>query len=368
LYSLAFVSNAAHAAVQYTVIDLGTIGGPTSFGGAINNYGEVTGDSSPTGSGLDHAFLWTPTSPNATTGTIHDLGGALSHGFGINAGGQVTGNTNDRAFRWTPTVLNGGTGTMNDVGTPSGMIAQGEGINDNGVVVGVYITDNGGHAFLQDSTTHDLETLGGASSVAYGINSISHVVGTSDTLANQSGQSFEHAFLYDSSMHDLGTLGGNLSTAAGINSSGQVVGSSQTSSNTILHAFLWTPNAPNGATGTMQDLGSLGGFSNGNSVNASGEVVGSYQPTGSNNTDAFVYTAGTGMIDLNTLIDPLSGWQLRNGGGVNDLGQITGWGVIGGNQHAFLLTPVPEPTTFALEALVGIAALTLRRSWFARTG
>lgn len=48
------------------------------------------------------------------------------------------------------------------------------------------------------------------------------------------------------------------------------------------------------------------------------------------------------MVDLNTLIDPLSGWDLHLGMGINDAGQITGTGVLGGVDHAFLLTPVPE--------------------------
>ena len=57
------------------------------------------------------------------------------------------------------------------------------------------------------------------------------------------------------------------------------------------------------------------------------------------------------MVDLNTLIDPLSGWELSAATAINDAGQITGYGVIGGQNHAFLLTPVPEPTTLALLAL-----------------
>jgi hypothetical protein len=52
------------------------------------------------------------------------------------------------------------------------------------------------------------------------------------------------------------------------------------------------------------------------------------------------------MIDLNSLIDPLSGWELTGGYAINDAGQITGSGRIGGQSHAFLLTPVPEPSAW----------------------
>ena len=46
------------------------------------------------------------------------------------------------------------------------------------------------------------------------------------------------------------------------------------------------------------------------------------------------------MVDLNTLIDPLSGWELLDAADINDAGQITGQGLIGGQYHAYLLTPI----------------------------
>jgi PEP-CTERM motif len=44
-------------------------------------------------------------------------------------------------------------------------------------------------------------------------------------------------------------------------------------------------------------------------------------------------------VDLNTLIDPLSGWELLDAAEINVAGQITGQGLIGGEYHAFLLSP-----------------------------
>jgi hypothetical protein len=68
------------------------------------------------------------------------------------------------------------------------------------------------------------------------------------------------------------------------------------------------------------------------------------------------------MLDLNSLIDPGSGWLLIEAEGINDAGQITGFGLVGGQFSAFLLTPaVPEPSTFALvESGLLIAALAVR--------
>jgi probable HAF family extracellular repeat protein len=64
----------------------------------------------------------------------------------------------------------------------------------------------------------DLGTLGGADSIARGVNSPGQVVGEADI----SGSSAFHAFLYSGgTMHDLGTLGGALSQANAINDAGQ---------------------------------------------------------------------------------------------------------------------------------------------------
>ena len=53
------------------------------------------------------------------------------------------------------------------------------------------------------------------------------------------------------------------------------------------------------------------------------------------------------MVDLYVLIDPNLEWDLDEADGINDDGQITGQGFIGRQQHAFLLTPVPEPGSLA---------------------
>src|SRR5688500_6265601 len=85
-------------------------------------------------------------------------------------------------------------------------------------------------------TVADLGTLGGTSSIGWGINASGQVTGQSYTT----GDAETHAFLYDGAMHDLGTLGGTFSSGAGINDSGQVTGQSDG------HAFLWTPTTPGG--------------------------------------------------------------------------------------------------------------------------
>ena len=80
-----------------------------------------------------------------------------------------------------------------------------------------------------------------------------------------------------------------------------------------------------------------------------------------NQEHAFVYTHDTGMTDLNSLIDPSAGWELQYAFGINSSGEIVGNGLIGGQTHAFLLTPVPEPNSLEIAVLAGSLGLLMRR-------
>jgi hypothetical protein len=46
---------------------------------------------------------------------------------------------------------------------------------------------------------------------------------------------------------------------------------------------------------------------------------------------------------------------------INDAGRIAGYGSIGGQTHAFLLTPVPEPGALGLAGVAAVAGLLRRR-------
>jgi probable HAF family extracellular repeat protein len=117
----------------------------------------------------------------------------------------------------------------------------------------------------------------------------------------------------------------------------------------VLILTLALPSLALAASYTVTDLGTLGGTdSSGYGINVNGQVTGFAHTSGNAAQHAFLYDPSSGMVDLNALVDPLSGWVLSEGRAINDSGQITGYGSIDGVDHAFLLTPVPEPSTFVL--------------------
>jgi len=72
------------------------------------------------------------------------------------------------------------------------------------------------------------------------------------------------------------------------------------------------------------------------------------------------------MTDLNTVLNGTgAGWTLQGAQGGSDNGDyIVGYGLIGGVQHAFLLTSIPEPSACGMLVgglcLLGLGLVLLR--------
>jgi probable HAF family extracellular repeat protein len=244
-----------------------------------------------------------------------------------------------------------GPGGVKDLGSLGGANTIAAGLNSMGEVAGAAQTSSGDyHAFATSGgQLLDLGTLGGAASGATAINDSGQVVGSSAT-----GSGANHAFLFDGhKMLDIGTLGGTNSQATAINSSGLIVGSSATSSG-VTHAFLYS-------AGAMHDLGSLGDASYAYGINASGQIIGmAYVPnsTGGVLSHAF-FSSGGPLVDLNSLIPANSGWILESATGISTDGTIVGYGLFNGVRHGFVLTPVPVPVPSPEPASIAFFAVVL---------
>ncbi len=75
---------------------LGTLGGAVTVGNDVNARGQVTGYSETLTDATEHAFLWSPATPNGTTGSMSDLGAGIA--IDINNVEQVTGRTGRAGF------------------------------------------------------------------------------------------------------------------------------------------------------------------------------------------------------------------------------------------------------------------------------
>jgi probable HAF family extracellular repeat protein len=313
---------------RYNSFDVGTLGGPQSYGGTggagtkvLNNQGIATGSAD------------TPTSdPNAPNCFNPDC-------------------FVSRAYKWHKRRLV-------DLGVlPGGNSSTGVGINDRGWVVGASETGEidpftgfaALHAVLwKNGQIIDLGTLGGLESVAGAVNNRGQVVGFATNAVPDLFSGFGtqvRAFIWENGvMHDLGTLGGPdtppfLNTP--LNESGQVAGCSNTDSTPnpltgvpTTDAFFWP-----GADGAMIDLGGFGGtLGLGEvgpaSLNNRGQVTGSSYLEGDLTAHPFLWPGNDGkMMDLGTLggDNGFANW-------INDAGKVAGFADLPGSEihHAFL--------------------------------
>jgi len=345
---------------NYTVINLGTLGGTNSVGEGINNLGWVGGYADLAGNTNQHAVLWLP-------GLKIDLGtfgGPNSYSaFAPNELGQATGLAETSVpdpmgedycgygthlkclgFLWQ-------LGIKVPLPTLGGNNSEGYDINNSGQVVGDAET------VVQDSTCESPQVLqslpavwenrhvralptfeGDPDGYALANNDLGQVVGSS---GNCSTNPSAHALLWqDGKVINLGSLGGVMNNEPqDINNLGEVVGLSDLAGDTTAHAFLWR-------NGEMSDLGTLAGDvsdveSVADGINNHGQVVGCSCGGPNGNCGAFLWQNGT-MTDLNALIPADSPLYLLVPFGINDSGAIVGYAYQAstGDYPAFLAVPV----------------------------
>lgn len=334
-----------HAQTNFVLTDLGTLGGTASKAFGINSSGTVVGGSATSGNSPVYAFSY-----SGGTMTNLETTGTMSEGHAINSDGVIVGQRTNGGVTHAFSYSGGG---FTDLGTLNGVLSSNAAsINSSGVIVGSsQITGGANRAFsyTEGGGMINLGTMGGTGSLAWDINSSGQIVGQSQLSGGA-----VNAFLLNSgtltSGNSIGTLAGGTNSAAfAINDAGVIVGQSEFSGGGALqHAFRYN--------GSFTDLGTLGGNNSvARDINSSGFIVGSAQVSGGT-YHAFFYNGST-LYDLNDYVSGASGWVLTEAWAINDAGLIVGTGTFEGQTRAFVLTAVPEPSTYAV--LAGLAALGL---------
>jgi probable HAF family extracellular repeat protein len=227
------------------MVDLATVLGMTgnSHGYAINKSGLITGDY--TNGGALNAFV---TAPGGGFQNLGTLGGLTSSGFAINSSGQVAGVSSIDMQGTEVAFYTDGNHVMHSLGfLQGGSFSTAQGINDAGHVTGFGTTTGGFNQAFFWSGSGTLQTLGnlagGSSSLGLAINNGDVVVGEADVAGN-----VFHAFIWNAKdgMQDLNALAPiagwqQLTAALGVNDFGQITGYGITSSGET-HGFLLTPS------------------------------------------------------------------------------------------------------------------------------
>ena len=334
--TLAVPYAAAESPPQYQVLDLG-------FDAvAINNQGWVVGNDA------FGAVLWTP------AGGLEHIGPGIA--TGINNFGRVVGSDASTGWVWDPTF-----GFLE----PSGLTNP-KAINDLGQVAGSALTP-----YTDSNAAYLWDPLFGFTTIAglYPQN-ISGTGGVVPSALNNQGTVVGVGILAENvpiywtpGTEQAQLLYGPDHLYAGwaldVNNAGQIVGGSDcppgSSQPECNAAFFWSSFSERAqviADGVARGINDIGWV-----------VGGQSQPAQYTDAYSFLWSADFGLQNLNDLInptDPLLG-QVRfsTGTAINDMGSI-----IADNRYLLtVVTPVPEPETYAMWALgVLVVVVASRRS------
>ena len=340
----------------YSLTNFNTLGGfESSYSGGLNAQGDVVG------SGGDDS--WSAFVYSGGTLTVLPQEGTFDSANAINDNGTIVGN-----IGFVPSRYNSGSNTWVPLSSNPD-VTEVSAINNSGVSVGRIYTENGTQAvrYNADGSITNLGTLrtdGTGASCAVDINSSGQMVGSSDTDVDF--ETLAVLFTDDGTIINLGSLTGSsgYSEAFGLNDLGQIVGQSSNADGDT-RGFIWTE-------GLFTEIGILGDYeySEAYGINNLGHVVGRLATYDGYSETGFYYD-GTTLWDLADLIQGgLAGAGLSSilqATSINDAGQIIGDAFdLEGNRVTFLLNVIPEPSTWALLILGGLALLVAGRKKLSR--
>jgi len=311
---------------------------------AINNNGDLAGSVGDF-NGYSHAFTWRNGQPIELALPAGALG---AYGYAINSGGAVAGNAggNTALFQNHGVFWPDPANPIDLLTDPNLWLTNAVGINDSAQVLAwdwnPALSTNG-TAVWQNGSAVDIGQLpNGYQMGAGGINNAGQVVATGYRYGDVgSGVVWQNGILTPIP----GLAPDSVFAASRINNYGVVAGSAPhypRAGTYYYHAAVWTPDVPNGVTGTTREVGTPVGFDWGqlSAINDSGVAVGwavQFVPLSSVTSVAILYANGT-MVNLNDYLPENSGWVLQGATSINNSNQIVAYGTHDGLQSTCVLT------------------------------
>lgn len=354
----ATLAPAAYAQVPaYNIVDLGVVGsGTASQGVGLSPDGSIAVGRSI--ASVYSAYSWTAAGGMVALPNLAGRNYAVAND--VNNAGLAVGSSTTTAFGAGALPVMWMGGALTALTMPAGYtVGQANAVNAAGTIVGAVGSGVGQRGALYiggvGSVISATTANGSYMTVAYGINDAGLVVGTGIDPANAA---VNVGMVYDSAtgtMSTVGALGGaNGALNFAVSNGGHVVGSSMFNQGSGL-PFVWT--AGSGMTAIPLPAGTS--QANARGVNDQGWVVGI---ASSAFAVPFLYADGS-TYTLQSLLPANSGWDISTNTSSSALaiandGSIVGTALHNGQVRAYLMTPVPEPGTWAL-MVAGLGALAL---------
>lgn len=325
-------------------------------GNAINDLGQVAGDISsgpyyyePGGYVIDHRYSYI-SSPGGGSITLIDEGppeqGLRSfNATAINNSGQVVGS----AAQGSSTNIGWQTGP-DGTGLQTRNFVQAVDINNAGAVL--YRGDLGSVEVVQPDGTITTVISSTDTGIAHGINDAGQVAVGLYNSPETGPTYYTGAIWSEASGFEPVFVDGASTMLHDINNNGQVLG---TLTGDLSHMFVFGPD------GVLFSWDLPGRLTNAH-MNDVGQILGTI--AAGPDTFAFLTSIGSSeLINLYLEEDIINaGLEISSLNGINNHGQIVGTGMFNASQpvKAFILTPVPEPETWAM-MLAGLSMLGLAR-------